>query len=107
MKPCVATRYAVILVGIEHCRELLIGFFQGGDEIGSILKMHIIVTRPMDNQEFSLQLRCIRDRRTIFVAVRIILRRPHVPFRINVIIESPIGDWSDGDGGFEIFSSIE
>ncbi len=63
--------------------------------------MNIIVGGTMNQQIIPLHRACMRYGRTIFVAIRIVAWCTHVPFGVNRIVKTPVGDRSDRYPGVE------
>lgn len=82
---------AVCAVWITHHLELPAIFDQFVDQHFCSLVVYIIVAGAMNNQEISLEIFCVSDRRTFDERLFIFLWQTHISFLVDIIIQELIG----------------
>lgn len=90
--------YSVGPVGIGHHGEVFVVFDQLIDQPLEALVMDIVVCGPMDDQEVSFKPVCMSDRRTIRVALFIVIRKAHVPLLVDCIVQTLVAHKGDSHG---------
>src|SRR5579871_2632309 len=86
---------------IEHDLEILVGPLEFLHELHAILHMHIVVHQAMEEQQFAVEVTGGLHNRGGVVAIRILLRRIHVPLGIDRVVIVPVGDRSARNAGGE------
>ena len=87
----VASKYAVIFVGINQLAEILVGLNKGIHIYSCVLIVHIIIGQTMNKQEGTTQLFCTGNGAYLIIARCILLWCTHKTLRINGVIEAPAG----------------
>ena len=59
--------------------------------------MHVVIRRAMDELKLAFQIFGERNRRTVFVALLVIVRQAHVAFLINGVVQQLIWHRRNGD----------
>src|SRR3569833_396159 len=89
---------SVTAIRVFHETELLVQIDEFVEQTLRALKMHVVITRAMDDQEFPLQAAREGDGRTVLVALRVPIRQTHVTLLVNGIVKGLIGDRRARDG---------
>ena len=77
------------------------------DELGHALVVHIVIHRAMNQQQFPFKIFRVCDRRTILVALDIILGQPHVAFLIDSVVQALIRHRRNGDANMIEIGKLE
>jgi len=70
-------------------------------KLNRVSDMHVVITRPMDQQEMSLQFRRRIDHREILILILRIFGTAKVPLRVDGIVTAPIRNRRERDPGRE------
>jgi len=80
-------RDAVALSWVEHQVELLAGFLEFENELRRVLHMDVVVHHSVDQQQPAVEVLCGSQDRGTFVACAVVLRRQHIAFGVDGIVE--------------------
>lgn len=91
--------HRVVLIGVNHHIVLLACTVQGAAHLHSVLEVHVIVGRAVDDQQTSVVRQAVGevDGRVIIIARGILLRETVVYLRIDRIVVTPRGYGSNRD----------
>ena len=84
-------------IRVSQHLEWLVVRHQRIDELGHTLVMHVVIRRAMDELKLAFQIFSERNRRTVFIALLVIVRQAHVAFLINGVVEQLIRHGRDRD----------
>lgn len=90
--------YAVGPVGIGHHGEVFVVFDQLVDQPFEALVMDIVVSCPVDNQQISFKIVGVSDRRSVGVALLVIIGKTHVPLLVDCIVQTLVTHKGDSHG---------
>ena len=72
------------------------GALERGDILQGVVWMHVVVGSAVHDKERTAQMERPVDCRSVPVAFFVLLRREHESLCVNGVVESPVGDRSDG-----------
>ena len=93
--------WAVTLVREEEQLVVLLSPDQGVDQPGCVTEMNVLVDEPVDKEEGAFDLVNVRHDAALRVALRVVLRPPHVALGVMRIVPIPVRHWSPGDADME------
>ena len=88
---------AVGAVGIGHHLEILVERHQPVDQLFGGLIVDVVVAGAVDDQEVAFQPCGMGDRRSLFEPFGVDLRRAHVAFLVDRVVQSLVRHVGDGD----------
>ena len=86
---------------IDHQFEGFSGLLQVVDELHGVLEVHVVVHRPVDQQQLAGEVPGRLAHGALLVARRVFVRRAHVTLGVHRVVVAPVHDAAARDAGAE------
>src|SRR5690554_2043025 len=106
MIPRIPTVNSVVFIGVDEKVELFVGFHQSRDHFHSVLKVHVVVGRTVNQQVGAFEFFDEVDGRIVVVSGSVLLWRAHEALGVNGVVKTPVGHRRHRDAQFKLLGSL-